>query len=92
MLARGLWRYSRHRNYFGDFCVWWGIFLVAAETVPGRWGIVGPVVMSVLLLRVSGVTMLEKTIADRRPGYVDYIERTSTFFPRPPRRRPGTAR
>ena len=89
VLDRGLWRLTRHPNYFGDFCVWWGIFLVAAETVPGRWGIVGPVVMSVLLLRVSGVAMLEKTIADRRPGYVDYAERTSTFFPRPPR--PPTA-
>jgi steroid 5-alpha reductase family enzyme len=86
VLDRGLWRYTRHPNYFGDFCVWWGIFLVAAETVPGRWGIVGPAVMTLLLLRVSGVAMLEKTIANRRPGYVDYVQRTSTFFPRPPRR------
>ena len=86
VLDRGLWRYTRHPNYFGDFCVWWGIFLVAAETGPARWGIVGPIVMSVLLLRVSGVAMLEKTIASRRPGYVDYVARTSTFFPRPPRR------
>ncbi|MBX3284997.1 MAG: DUF1295 domain-containing protein [Actinobacteria bacterium] len=86
VLDRGLWRYTRHPNYFGDFCVWWGIFLVAAEAAPARWGIVGPVVMSVLLLRVSGVAMLEKTIASRRPGYVDYVQRTSTFIPRPPRR------
>jgi steroid 5-alpha reductase family enzyme len=86
VMDRGLWRYTRHPNYFGDFCVWWGIFLVAAETGPGRFGIVGPLVMSFLLIRVSGVAMLEKTIGTRRPGYVDYVERTSAFFPRPPKR------
>jgi steroid 5-alpha reductase family enzyme len=87
VMDRGLWRLTRHPNYFGDFCVWWGIFLVAAETGPGRFGIIGPIVMSFLLIRVSGVAMLEKTIGKRRPGYVDYIERTSAFFPRPPKRR-----
>ena len=90
VMDRGLWRYTRHPNYFGDFCVWWGIFLVAAETGPGRWGIVGPIVMSVLLLRVSGVAMLEKTIGKRRPGYAEYVARTSAFFPRPPK--PGVTR
>ena len=89
VMDRGLWRYTRHPNYFGDFCVWWGLFLVAAETVPGRFGIIGPVVMSILLLRVSGVAMLEKTIGKRRPGYADYVERTSAFFPRPPKHLPG---
>jgi steroid 5-alpha reductase family enzyme len=83
-----LWRYTRHPNYFGDFCIWWGIFLIAAETVPGRYGIIGPIVMSTLLIKVSGVAMLERTIGKRRPGYVDYVERTSAFFPRPPKRRP----
>ncbi len=87
VMDQGLWRYTRHPNYFGDFCVWWGIFLVAAETVPGRVGVIGPIVMSLLLLRVSGVAMLEKTIGKRRQGYADYIERTSAFFPRPPKRR-----
>jgi steroid 5-alpha reductase family enzyme len=86
VMDRGLWRYTRHPNYFGDFCVWWGIFAVAAETGPGRWGVVGPVVMSFLLLRVSGVAMLERTIGKRRPGYAEYAARTSAFFPRPPRR------
>ena len=81
----GLWRYTRHPNYFGDFCVWWGLFLVAAEAAPARWGIVGPIIMSVLLLRVSGVALLEKTIVKRRPAYEDYIARTSAFFPRPPK-------
>lgn len=85
VMDEGLWRYTRHPNYFGDFCVWWGLFLVAAETGPARWGIVGPLLMSFLLLRVSGVAMLEKTIGSRRPGYADYVARTSAFFPRPPK-------
>lgn len=91
VMDRGLWRFTRHPNYFGDFCVWWGIFLVAAETVPGRFGIIGPLVMSFLLIRVSGVAMLEKTIGKRRPGYAEYIARTSAFFPRPPKRLPTDA-
>lgn len=86
VMDQGLWRYTRHPNYFGDFCVWWGIFVVAAETGPGRWGVVGPLVMSFLLLRVSGVAMLEKTIGKRRPGYAEYVANTSSFFPRPPKR------
>lgn len=85
VMDRGLWRYTRHPNYFGDFCVWWGIFLIAAETGPGRWGVIGPLVMSALLMRYSGVGVLEKSIGTRRPGYAEYARRTSTFFPRPPR-------
>lgn len=88
VMDQGLWRYTRHPNYFGDFCVWWGLFLIAAETVPGRYGIIGPIVMSILLIRVSGVALLEKTIGKRRLGYADYVERTSAFFPRPPKRLP----
>jgi steroid 5-alpha reductase family enzyme len=87
VMDRGLWRYTRHPNYFGDACVWWGIALVAAETGLGAIGIVGAVAMTVLLVRVSGVPMLERTMAKRRPGYADYVERTSAFIPRPPRRR-----
>jgi len=86
VMDHGLWRYTRHPNYFGDFAVWWGIFLVALEGHGTWWSFVGPVLMSFLLLRVSGVAMLEKTIANRRPGYEEYIRRTSAFFPRPPRR------
>ncbi len=85
VMDQGFWRYTRHPNYFGDFCVWWGLFLVAAETGPGRWGVIGPLVMSFMLLRVSGVAMLEKTITKRRAGYADYIERTNAFFPGPPK-------
>jgi steroid 5-alpha reductase family enzyme len=84
VLDSGLWRYTRHPNYFGDFCVWWGLFLVALSA-GGWWSVFGPLVMSVLLLKVSGVALLEKDIADRRPAYSDYIRRTNAFFPGPPR-------
>lgn len=87
VMDRGLWRFTRHPNYFGDCCVWWGIWLACAETGPGRWGVVGPLVMTFLLVRVSGVAMLERTIGRRRPGYADYVARTSAFVPLPPRRR-----
>ncbi len=86
VMDRGLWRYTRHPNYFGDACVWWGIALVAAETGTGAWGLIGAGVMTVLLRRVSGVTLLEKSLVKRRAGYVEYVERTSAFIPRPPRR------
>jgi steroid 5-alpha reductase family enzyme len=85
VMDRGLWRYTRHPNYFGDACVWWGIALVAAESTLGAIGIIGAVVMTVLLRRVSGVTLLEQSMHKRRPGYVDYVTRTSPFLPRPPR-------
>lgn len=90
VMDRGLWRYTRHPNYFGDACVWWGIAIVAAESGLGAIGIVGAVVMTVLLRRVSGVTLLERSLKKRRPGYDDYIARTSPFVPRPPRS-PGAA-
>ncbi len=83
VMDRGLWRYTRHPNYFGDFLVWWGLFGVALLG-GGWWAVVSPVVMSVLLLRVSGVTLLERTLK-ARPGYEAYVRRTSAFFPRPPR-------
>jgi len=85
VMDRGLWRYTRHPNYFGDFLVWWGLGLIAAEAAGAWWSLIGPVMMSILLLRVSGVAKLEQTIAERRPGYAEYARRTSSFFPRPPR-------
>ena len=85
VLDTGLWRYTRHPNYFGDFLVWWGLWLIAAETGWGLLTFPGPVVMSILLIRVSGVSLLERDIAERRPGYAEYTARTSAFFPRPPR-------
>lgn len=84
VMDRGLWRYSRHPNYFGEFCVWWGLYLVAAGS-SGWWTLFSPLLMSVLLLRVSGVTLLEKDIGERRPAYRDYVRRTRAFFPGPPR-------
>jgi steroid 5-alpha reductase family enzyme len=80
VLDQGLWRYTRHPNYFGDFCVWWGFYLIAASA-GAWWSVIGPLLMSFLLLRVSGVTLLERDIAERRPQYADYIRRTNAFFP-----------
>jgi len=80
VMDTGLWHYTRHPNYFGEFCVWWGIFMMAIAS--GAWvTIISPLVMSFLLLKVSGVPMLEKDIVQRRPGYLDYVARTNAFFP-----------
>ena len=84
VLDTGLWRFTRHPNYFGDFCVWWSFYLFAVSA-GGWWSIASPLLMSILLLKVSGVAMLEKTIVERRPKYSDYIMRTNAFFPGPRR-------
>lgn len=84
VLDTGLWRYTRHPNYFGDFCIWWAFYLFALAS-GGWWSVVSPLLMSFLLLKVSGVAMLEKTISDRRPGYAAYVARTNAFFPGPQR-------
>ena len=84
VMDRGLWRYTRHPNYFGDFCVWWGLYLIAAAGGAG-WTCLSPLLMSVLLMKVSGVTLLESTITHRRPAYEAYRARTNAFFPGPPR-------
>jgi steroid 5-alpha reductase family enzyme len=86
VLDTGLWRYTRHPNYFGDACVWWGISLVAFEVWPGVLTVLSPVVMTWLLARGTGKPLLEKDIAERRPGYADYVRRTSGFVPLPPKR------
>ena len=85
VMNRGLWKFTRHPNYFGDACVWWGIALVAAETTVGRWGLIGALVMTILLRRVSGVVLLGKSLSKRKEGYAEYVARTSPFFPRPPK-------
>lgn len=91
VMDRGLWRYSRHPNYFGEACVWWGLGLMglSAGGWSAAWCLASPLLMTVLLLRVSGVSLLEQDIGERRPAYRDYIARTSAFIPWPPRR--GTA-
>jgi steroid 5-alpha reductase family enzyme len=84
VMDQGLWRYTRHPNYFGEFAMWWGFFLFAVAA--GGWfTVLSPVLMSFLLLKVSGVALLEKDIGERRPKYADYIRRTNAFFPGPPK-------
>lgn len=85
VMDRGLWRFTRHPNYFGDALLWWGIWLFAVGSGAAWWTFPGPVVMTFFLLRVSGVAMLESDISERRPAYAEYIQRTSSFIPRPPR-------
>jgi steroid 5-alpha reductase family enzyme len=87
IIDTGLWRYSRHPNYFGDACVWWGIFLVAAEHWPGMLTVAAPVLMTLLLTRGSGVRILDRHMSGR-PGWAEYAARTSAFVPLPPKRRP----
>lgn len=84
VMDSGLWRYTRHPNYFGDFLVWWGFYLIALAG-GAWWTIFSPILMSVLLMHVSGVTLLERSLKKHRPGYDDYVARTSAFFPWPPR-------
>ncbi len=83
VLEHGLWRYTRHPNYFGEFCIWWGYYLIALSA-GGWWSLPAPVLMTVLLLKVSGVALQEKDIGERRPAYKDYVRRTNAFFPGPP--------
>ena len=84
VLDSGLWRYSRHPNYVGESVVWWGMGL-AALAVGAWWALLGPALITFMLLRVSGVTMTESDIGERRPEYQKYVERTSAFVPLPPR-------
>jgi len=88
VMDRGLWRYTRHPNYFGEACFWWGIWLVAlgAGGLAAAWTVLSPLLMTTLLLKVSGVALLEKDIGERRPAYRDYIARTNAFVPGPARR------
>jgi len=85
VMDTGLWRYTRHPNYFGEATLWWGYYLVAVAA-GGWWTIFSPLLMTFLLLKVSGVRLLEKDIGERRPAYADYIAHTNAFFPGPRRR------
>ena len=85
MLDRGLWRYTRHPNYFGDATLWWGLYAIASAT-PGGWlTVLSPALMMFLLMRVSGVTLLEEGLKASKPGYQKYIATTPAFFPWFPR-------
>jgi steroid 5-alpha reductase family enzyme len=86
VLNTGVWRYTRHPNYFGDALQWWAYFMVAAST-GAYWTVFSPAAMTYFLLRVSGVPLLEQSLLETKPGYREYTERTSAFFPLPPRQR-----
>lgn len=81
VLDTGLWRFSRHPNYFGEAVMWWGVYLIVVENGSNLWTIVSPIVITFLLLRVSGVTMMEETVVERRPEYAAYQKKTNAFFP-----------
>jgi steroid 5-alpha reductase family enzyme len=83
VMDQGIWRYTRHPNYFGDFCVWWGLCLIAVAHGAHFLTMISPLLMSVLLMRVSGVTLLERTMS-QKPEFAEYARRTSSFFPWPP--------
>ncbi len=85
VMDRGLWRYTRHPNYFGDAAVWWGLGCFALATPGSLWSLVGPALITFLLLRVSGVSLLEKGLEKSKPAYRDYARRTSAFLPWPPK-------
>jgi steroid 5-alpha reductase family enzyme len=91
IMNKGLWRFTRHPNYFGDFCVWWGFYLFAVSA-GAWWTVFAPLLMSALLLKVSGVAMLERTITERRPEYAEYIGQTNAFFPGPVKNQAQTER
>jgi steroid 5-alpha reductase family enzyme len=85
VLDQGLWRYSRHPNYFGDALQWWGFYFISVAVV-GIWPIISPSLMTFLLVRVSGVSLLEKSLYQDKPGYREYVQRTSAFIPLPPKK------
>lgn len=82
----GLWSWSRHPNYFGETVLWWGLFAMALGAGAPWWTVIGPATITFLLLRVSGVTLLERGLKKRKPAYADYARRTSAFIPWPPKR------
>ncbi|WP_396592619.1 DUF1295 domain-containing protein [Brevundimonas sp. R86498] len=86
VLDTGLWRYTRHPNYFGDACAWWGLWLIAAETTPGLFAVVGPALLTWTLMKWSGAPTTENRMRRTRPDYEAYIARTSGFVPMPPKR------
>jgi steroid 5-alpha reductase family enzyme len=87
VLDSGLWAWTRHPNYFGDSLQWWAFFVIALSTPRGWISAVGPLLMTWLLMKVSGVAMLERSLRRKKPAYDRYRERVPVFFPRPPRRR-----
>lgn len=89
VMNRGLWAYTRHPNYFGDAVVWWAFYLIALATPGGFWTAISPALMTVMLMRVSGVALLERKLVKTRPEYATYRQQTNAFFPWFPRRADG---
>jgi steroid 5-alpha reductase family enzyme len=87
VMDRGLWSWTRHPNYFGEACIWWGFWLIALATGEAWWSVAGPLMITFVLLRMSGVALMEPHLRGTRPGYEDYVRRVSAFVPRPPRPR-----
>jgi steroid 5-alpha reductase family enzyme len=85
IMTSGLWRYTRHPNYFGEVTLWWGIFIICFSVPGSYWTVVGPLTITHLILKVSGTPMLEKRFADN-PEYAEYVHNTSAFFPLPPKK------
>ena len=81
VMDRGLWVYSRHPNYFGEFLIWWGFFLITLFTPNSWWTVISPLIVTAVLLKMTGIPLTEGTIVKTRPGYKDYIKRTSAFVP-----------
>lgn len=82
-----MWRYTRHPNYFGDACMWWGLSLFALHTPVGVLTLVAPIVMTALLVKGTGKPLTEKRLSHTRPGYAEYVATTSGFLPLPPKPR-----
>ena len=91
IMDRGLWRYTRHPNYFGDFCMWWGLFAISAGSWRELPALAGPLLMSFILTRGTGARMTDRRMTASRPQYADYVARTSGFIPLPPKRAPKRA-
>jgi steroid 5-alpha reductase family enzyme len=91
ILDRGLWRYTRHPNYFGDFCMWWGLFGISLGSWRELPAVAGPLLMTVILTRGTGARMTDRRMTARRPQYADYVARTSGFIPLPPKRHAAAA-
>jgi len=86
VMDKGLWGWSRHPNYFGEAVLWWGFFVIGFAASHMWWLILSPILVTALLLQVSGIALMEETIDQRRPGYADYKRRVSAFVPWPPKR------
>ena len=84
VMDRGLWAYTRHPNYFGEFLVWWGFFIITLATPNSWWTVICPIIVTAVLLKMTGIPLTEKDLIKRRPGYESYIKRTSAFVPWPP--------